>query len=335
MNYGIRVKFVLFGIVALAIMLVLYNTMVNQVAGDSTEYRADFTSASGLQAGDDVRAAGIRVGRVNRVELVEGATARVTFVVGADQALTDTSRLTVRYQNLLGQRYLSLSPGEQPGEVLEAGATVPSERTDPGFDLTTLLNGFEPLFATLQPEDVNQLAGSIVAVMQGEGGTVESLLAETAELTSDLASKDEVFGQVLDRLTPVLENLTAQDQALAGTIDELKALMTGLAEDRQAIGGSLAGISELSTATADLLAEARPDAVSTISSLRDVADLFVVNADQLRELLPAMSTATGAFARPMNSGTWLNTYLCAMNIDLQGTPVPLGLPDRQFSQVCR
>ena len=94
---------------------------------------------------------------------------------------------------------------------------MPSSRTDPGFDLTALLNGFEPLFATLEPEQINQLSSSIIAVMQGQGGTIESLLTETSTLTNHLADKDAVLGQVLDNLVPVLHDLASRGDELDQT----------------------------------------------------------------------------------------------------------------------
>src|SRR5699024_4955684 len=108
---------------------------------------------------------------------------------------------------------------------MKPGSTVPMERTNPGFDLTQLLNGFRPLFEALRPDDVNQLAASVVKVLQGEGGTVEGLLQKTATLTNFLADRDQVVGEVLDNLTPVLVDMAGQGDELRGAVLELKALM--------------------------------------------------------------------------------------------------------------
>ena len=115
-------------------------------------------------------------------------------------------------------------------------------RTGPGFDLTELLNGFRPLFEILQPGDVNQLATSMIKVLQGEGGTIEGLLGRRPELTNFVADRDEVIGEVMTNLTPVLENLAGQGGELRATVVELKNLMSGLARDRKSIGGSIDGI---------------------------------------------------------------------------------------------
>ncbi|GAA1727019.1 MlaD family protein [Aeromicrobium alkaliterrae] len=335
MNYGVRIKFLLFAAVALAIMLVIYNTMMNRVAGESTTYRADFTSVSGLRPGDDVRAAGVRVGRVESIGLTDDNAARVEFTLGAGQEITGTTTISVRYQNLLGQRYLALQPGDEPGEVLDAAEVIDAAQTDPGFDLTALLNGFEPLFDTLEPQAVNQLATSLVAVLQGEGGTVEALLQQTATLTQDLAAKDEIIGSVLTNLTPVLTDFTAQQAEFTTTVDRLSELMTGLAAERDTLTGSIDGMSELAQAAASLTQQIRPDLDTTIASLRGVADVLVGHQASLDQLFAVAPAGFDSFTRPTNTGTWLNMYICMISIELTpGTVIDLGNPAGPYSAVC-
>lgn len=329
------IKFGAFAVVAILVLVVLANTMNNRVSGSTRTYDADFASVSGLRAGDDVRAAGVKVGRVEEISLHANDRARVRFTLSADQPLYDTTRMIVRYQNLLGQRYLSLLRGADGGHRLADGTLVPESRTDPGFDLTALLNGFEPLFSSIEPDQVNQLATSIIAVMQGEGGTVESLLSETATLTEHLADKDEVLGAVLDNLTPVLENLADHGTELDTTIGQLHTLMTRLAEERTSIGGSIDGIGALSRATSSLVAEARPDLASDLASLRDTAALFAKARKQLSEVFATLPLTTEAFARPMSYGSWLNMHICNMGTEVDGHLVNFGSTAGPYSAVCR
>lgn len=328
-------KFGAFAVVSLMVLVVLANTMNNSLGGASRTYEADFASVSGLRSGDDVRAAGVKVGRVEHISLHDNSRARVRFTLSSDQPLYDTTRMVVRYQNLLGQRYLSLLRGADGGHRLADGSLVPESRTDPGFDLTALLNGFEPLFSSIEPDQVNQLASSIISVMQGEGGTVESLLSETATLTNHLADKDKVLGEVLDNLTPVLENLAAHGGEVDTTIDELGSLMTRLAKERTSIGDSIDGIGELSRATSSLLEEARPDVTRDVASLGRTARLLARTRKEMAEAFETLPLTTGAFARPMSYGTWLNIHICNMGTELDGHLVNFGSPDGPYSAVCR
>lgn len=329
------IKFGVFAAISAAMLLVLYNSMSNQVAGGTRPMKAEFTNVSGLRPGDDVRAAGVSVGRVQKVEVKADGRAAVDFILRKDQEIYDNTTMVVRYQNLLGQRYLALVPGSGRSRPLAADSVVPVSRTSPGFDLTALLNGFEPLFETLEPAQINKLSASIVAVLQGEGGTVQDLLDETASLSTKLANNDEVFGRVIDNLTPVLENMAAHGNDFDSTVDQLDALTSALAKERTTIGDSLAGLSELSSATSELVTKARPDLARDLRTLSGLSGILVDNSKTVGDVLDNLPLATDAFSRPMSHGSWLNIYLCNVAVGLAGVEVNLGGKAGPYSEVCR
>jgi phospholipid/cholesterol/gamma-HCH transport system substrate-binding protein len=332
---SIVIRFVAFALVSVFFAVVLVNTMVHQVGGDTHGFHAEFADVAGLRVGDDVRVAGVRVGRVQGISVGEGG-ADVDFDLDADQQLLETTKIVMRYQNLLGQRYLALVQGPDRGARLAAGTTVPLARTSPGFDLTELLNGFRPLFEALRPEDVNALAGSLVKVLQGEGGTVESLLAQTGRLTNFLADRDEVFGQVLDNLTPVLTDMAGKGTELQATVQELRALMTGLARDRKSIGASIDGMSELIGSTSDLLQQARVPTVQAVQRFRTVMDLFMVNKPEFVAALASFGSTLAALGRATSYESAVNIYLCSVIVDVGNTKLNLnGSGDGPWSEVCR
>ena len=332
----IAAKFAAFAIASALLMILLVNTMQNGVNGDTVEYTAEFADVSGLRIGDDVKAAGVRVGKVEDIAVTaEGAD--VTLTVVEDQPLLDTTKLVMRYQNLLGQRYIGLVQGPDRGAEIEDGDRIPVDRTDPGFDLTGLLNGFRPLFRVLQPGDVNTLATSLVKVLQGEGGTVEQLLRQTGRLTNFLADRDEVIGQVMTNLQPVLENLAGQDDELSATIGELRALMTGLARDRKSIGASIDGVSRLVGATSSLLKEVKVPLVRSTDQLVTVADMFERSRGNLEKAIPAFGRIFEALGRTTSYESALNVYVCSLSIaigaDSRGIN-PAG-DNGPWRQVCR
>jgi phospholipid/cholesterol/gamma-HCH transport system substrate-binding protein len=332
---SILVKLGAFVVVSIVLAVVLLNTMVNGVRGDNDTFHAKFADVAGLRSGDDVRVAGVRVGRVQDISVGHGG-AEVSFKVAADQPVLDSTRIVMRYQNLLGQRYLALVQGPDRGARLRPGATVPMSRTSPGFDLTELLNGFRPLFEALRPDDVNALATSLVKVLQGEGGTVESLLAQTGRLTNFLADRDEVFGQVLDNLTPVLTDMAGKGTELQATVQELRALMTGLARDRKSIGASIDGMSELIGSTSDLLQQARVPTVQAVQRFRTVMDLFMVNKPEFVAALASFGSTLAALGRATSYESAVNIYLCSVIVDVGNTKLNLnGSGDGPWSEVCR
>jgi phospholipid/cholesterol/gamma-HCH transport system substrate-binding protein len=324
-------KFVVFAVVSMLAFMLIYNTMQDEVSGDVVRYDAVFSDVSGLRVGDNVRVAGVQVGKVTSIE-VKGRQAEIGFTLKKTQPLLDTTKLVMRYQNLLGQRYLALDQGPKLGTKVQPGSTVPINRTDPGFDLTALLNGFRPLFAVLRPQDVNQLASTIVHVLQGEGGTVAQLLSETTKLTNFLADRDAIFGEIVTNLTPVLQNLAGQGNAINTTVAELKSLMTGLAKQRGTIGSSIEQISQLINQTSDFLVDARAPSIQLVRSLRLTTGMVVANLDAVKGAVkgfPQLVAALGRVTSYQNAG---NVYLCKLSLTASG--VTVSTPDGPRSKVC-
>ncbi len=293
---------------------VLAATISNRGYGEATTYRAEFTDATGLVDGDDVRIAGVRVGNVSGIKVVRQSVAEVTFTVRADRPLPASTTAAIRYRNLVGQRYVSLTQG--PGDVggrLAANGVIPIERTRPALDLTVLFDGFQPLFQALDPTQINRLSYEIVQVLQGEGGTVEDLLASTASLTSTLASRDAVIGRLVTNLNAVLGVVDQRDRQLSTTIADLQRFVSGLAADRRAIGDSLAGINDLASATAGLLAEARPPLRGDIDQLGRVSRNLNDSRDVVDGVLQRLPGKLATITRTATYGSWFNFYLCSFD----------------------
>ena len=197
---------------------------------------------------------------MEKVEVHDRTLARVTISVDKERRLSESTKAAVRYRNLVGQRYIALVEGAGASTPLKAGATIPLDQTTPALDLTVLFNGFKPLFTALSPKDINEFSFEIIQTLQGEGSSINSLLAHTASLTSTLADRDAVIGRTLDNLNSVLGTVDQRDQKLSELILQLQRFISGLSEDREAIGASLTNISGLADATAGLVEEARPGA---------------------------------------------------------------------------
>ncbi len=332
---GPALKLMTFAVLSILLLTMLYNTMANRTDGDTVTYRAVFADVSGLRTGDDVRVAGVKVGRVQVIE-VKGRNAQVEFDLSESQPLLNTTDLVIRYQNLLGQRYVSVVQSGKQGEPLEQGATVPLEHTSPGFDLTALLNGFRPLFAVLEPEDVNKLSQTIIKVLQGEGGTVEQLLRQTARLTNFLGDREQIFDQVVTNLVPVLRNVQGQGSELRDTLQELGALMRGLAENRKVFGRSLDSVSRLAGTTNSLLREARRPLVDDLSKVRRLMGMYAGQSKRFAASIDAFGGVVSIVATAVSYVSALNAYLCNLDMTLFGVEVfGTGSSGRGNTKVCR
>jgi len=309
---GPAVGVTLFAVVSVVMTMLVAGTLMKGPGTDPKEYTAVFKDTNGLSEGDDVRMAGVRVGRVQKRELDDGM-ARVTFTVSGDQTVYDDSRAEINFLNLIGQRYLDITRGSGR-QRLSPGATIPVSRTSPGLDLTALFNAFKPLFDLLRPADVNKLAGEITAVLQGQGPTINDLMAQTAKLTSHLAERDEVIGRVITNMSVVMQTTAAHREDLSELIRQLTTLTHGLAGDRQQIGTALDSMSQLSVAMDDLVRRTRRPLTDDIGHINTLAGLVNKQTDLLSKGLRGTPKLLDAYARSMSYGTWLNTYICSMSL---------------------
>lgn len=283
----------------------------------TTGYRALFTDASGLHSGDAVRISGVESGRVGDVSITPDGTALVEFTVDSSAPLTDDAAAAVRYQNLVGDRYLDVDPGAS-GLLLSDDATLPLDRTSPALDLDELLGGFKPLFGVLAPEEVNALSAELIALLQGQDATVESVLARTASIATTLADRDVVIGRVIDNLDATVATLADRRDTLAVALDRAADLSRGLAEERQTWGNALDHIDTAAADVAALFEEARTPLQGTVTELGRTAAQLDSGRGTLDSVLSRLPETYAALSRLGVYGNFFNYYLCALKVKFTG-----------------
>jgi phospholipid/cholesterol/gamma-HCH transport system substrate-binding protein len=236
----------------------------------------------------------------------------------------------IYYKNLVGQRYIELGQGTGAvGRVLAAGGTIPLAQTAPALNLTLLFNGFQPLFEALSPGDVNQLATEIIQVLQGEGTTMDSLLANVGTLTTTLAGKSQVIDSVIGNLNAVVTTINSRGNALGSLVTTMQQLISGLAADRQPIGNAISAMSGLTNATAGLLQGVRPPLKSDIASLGALSSTLAANSGTIATFLQNLPVKEEDIARLASYGSWFNLYECGATttgVQVVYGPVPVGVP---------
>jgi phospholipid/cholesterol/gamma-HCH transport system substrate-binding protein len=287
--------------------------------GEKTrQYFAEFTNVTGLENNDFVRIAGVEVGQVKNVEIQPDTTALVEFTADDSVVLTEGSRAVIRYDDLIGGRYLALEEGTGATKKLNAGDTIPLARTSPALDLDALIGGFRPLFSALDPDQVNALSGQLITALQGQGGTINSFLAQTAALTTTLADRDQLIGQVIVNLNVVLGSLGDQSDQFGKAVDALAQLVEGLAERRTDISNGLAYTNEAAGTVADLLSQARPPLKKTIDETDRAAGIVVADHEYFDNLINTLPDAYQALARQGIYGDFFSFYLCDVVLKLNG-----------------
>ncbi len=274
-------------------------------------YGAMFNDVSGLATGDDVRAAGVEVGRVNGLTLQPDNKVLVSFTSSNAVPVTRSTTLTVRYKDLVGNRYLEINAPTTAASPLTNGAVIPASHTQPALSLDALYNGFQPLFQGLQPAQINQLTAELITVFQGEGGTIDGLLGSIGSLTSTLANRDQVIGQVIGNLNSVLGTVRQHDSQLSDTVVQLQQLISGLAADRDPIGQSFGRIAGLAGNVSGLLGAARPDISGDVHQVDRLATLLNGDSAFISNNLQALPAEYQRLNRLGLQGSFFSFYLCS------------------------
>ena len=203
--------------------------------GPSNTYHANFIDATRLKPGQKVRISGVPVGSVKDVKLNPNNTVDVAFSVDKRYTVYSSTRAVIRYENLVGDRFLEITSG--PGELrkLRPGATIDQQHTQPALDLDALLGGLRPVLKGLDATKVNTISSYVIELLQGQGGALSNLLADTNAFGSTLGARDQAIGAVIDNLNAVLTTVDAKGAQFSASVDELQKLEIGRASCRERV----------------------------------------------------------------------------------------------------
>src|SRR5246500_591255 len=312
------VRVALFTVVCLAFVFVLV-TVFGQFRFDTrASYSAVFSNVSGLKGGNFVRIAGVEVGKVKGLKLRKDGTVNVDFAIDRGLTLTEGTKAAVRYENLIGDRYLSLEEGAGSTRKILPGTTIPLARTSPALDVDALIGGFRPLFRALDPDQVNALSGQLLRVFQGQGATISSVLGQTSALTTTLANRDKLIGGVITNLNTVLHTFGARDKQFSDGLDKLSQLVGALADRKSDITTGVAYINAAAASVADLLTVARQPIKDTVVQTDRVSGQIEADHDFVEDLVKTLPDAYQVLARNGLYGDYFGFYLCDAILKLNG-----------------
>jgi phospholipid/cholesterol/gamma-HCH transport system substrate-binding protein len=281
-------------------------------------YSAVFTNVSGLQAGQFVRIGGVEVGKVQSVVIQPDTTVVVDFGVDESVVLTHGTRAVIRYDDLIGGRYLALEEGAGGTRRLPPGGTIPLSNTSPALDLDALIGGFRPLFRALDPDQVNALSGQLISAFQGQGDTINAFFTQTAALTTKLGDRDRLIGEVITNLNTVLGSLSDENTQFAKAVEALSKTVGTLAEHKDDISTSIAYTNDAAGAAADLLSQARQPTREVLAETDRVSGLIAQDRAYLDSLLSTLPSKYQTLSRFGLYGDYFSFYLCDAVLKVNG-----------------
>jgi phospholipid/cholesterol/gamma-HCH transport system substrate-binding protein len=216
--------------VAVVLFILLSNTLTNPVAINTRTYTAEFTDASGLHPDGDVRVRGVRVGKVESVDLArhDGQNvAQVKFTLDQQYGILAISRLAIKFQALTGVRYLDVTNAAEGYTAADLVTQVPTSMTQPSFDVTALFNGLQPVLATLSPEEINTFTANAASFLTGDGSGLAPLLDSLRRLTEFVSNRQEVVATLMSNLSQVADAIESKSKQFIHIIDLINQPVDG------------------------------------------------------------------------------------------------------------
>lgn len=285
------------------------------------EVTAQFSDATGLLQGDVVKAAGVTVGRVQAIS-VEDGVAKVVIAVEEEARIPDDVRAQVRFRNLIGQRMITFvqpDPRSSSGGVLEPGAVIPLDRTDPAFDLSALFNGLRPLIRSTSPDDINTVARTLVEALKGRDDEVAGFLRNVADISEVLASKDAELTSLLENVNLVTDELKGRGGQLNATLADLNSFFGALQESRADLDVALQTLDTSATRFGRIIEANDANIAGELDDLRILFDAIDDKRDDLRGALRALPDFLVGVERVTTYGQWGNGHLVHVCKDDFGT----------------
>ncbi|MET1072532.1 MAG: MCE family protein [Umezawaea sp.] len=294
-------------LIALLLLAAFYSDDL-PIIGSGTTYSAEFSEAAGLVSGNEVRVAGVKVGKVTKVKL-DGDRVRVSFKV-KDAWVGDRTTATIRIKTLLGQKYVALDP--QGALPLDPGKPIPKDRTLAPYDVNEAFNG---LATTVGQIDTKQLADSFEVLSQtfeGSSDSVRGALDGLSALSKTISSRDEQLAKLLGNTKDISRTLADRNEQFEKLLSDGNLLLGELRKRKDAISLLLRGTRDLSTELTGLVADNNAQLRPALEQLERVTTMLQRNQDSLEKGISLMAPFYRVFANTLGNGRWFDVYICGL-----------------------
>ncbi|MGW8816163.1 MlaD family protein [Gordonia terrae] len=319
------IRLAVLGIAAALIVTLIVAAIQRPVAGETVDYRATFGDVFGLTQNADVRLRGVQIGKVTGIDLTDDARAEVGFHIQDEHRLRTSDKLSIRFQNLTGQRYLEVIRGEATAPEVTDGSLVTN--TADSFDITTVFNGLRPLLSAADPEVYNRLATNLVALIDGGSDDMGPVLEDISLLASYASDRTAVMETIVGNLEQISVEINGRSENLAAILKVFHSIFMPIATrmeeflslmDKGSIELSeilrvtdalaLMGLGARSTSddVNQKITEVIPDTRAAVRSLSLLPGLLESLNKVIPQADPARSCSNGEVAMPVTAGVLLN-----------------------------
>jgi virulence factor Mce-like protein len=325
---GALVRFIAFAAVTLLLTFYIAGQIMGASFNDRYRLVATFDDVTGLLDGDQVKVAGMPVGRVTDINVKNGK-AEVRMEVDETLRLPSDTMAAVRWRNLIGQRMIYLEPGRSQ-TLLGDGARVPHTRSV--VDLGEIVNNLGPLTRSLDPAQINQVLNAFATLLDGNEGNINLLIQNLDGLLQTFAARRQVVEQMTSDYTTVSDAVARRDRQIAQSVDNLAQLTDVFAKNRRLLDDAVVEISGVTTNLNAILGGNETQLGRIIRNLARFTETARLNIDQLEKMVQKMPLTLRDLFAAGNGGHYIRANVLCINIVQGPCPFPMNLPPRNPRQ---
>ncbi|MET0997694.1 MAG: MCE family protein [Marmoricola sp.] len=292
--------------VILALLVIAFRAQDMPLIGGGDTYRAAFAEGGGLKPNDEVRIAGVRVGKVTGVEL-DGNKVIATFKVKTPSKFGTETAAAIKVKTLLGAMFIALEPAG-PGQLKE-DSTIPVSRTKSPYNVVQAFSGLADRAERIDTDRLAKSIDTLADLTKDTPAAFQSTLRGLSRLSETVASRNEQIGELLGNLDTVSGVLAERDEDIIALMKDSDVLMRALVARRAAVHQLLVSTSRLSNELTLLVRQTRADLKPALSNLQGVVNVLLKNQANLDESLRLMAPFYRVFANTLGSGPWFDTWI--------------------------
>ncbi len=289
-----------------ALLVVAFKAGDLPLIGGGDTYKASFSEAGGIKPNDEVRIAGVRIGKVTDVDLA-GDHVDVTFKVDTPSKFGTETAAAIKVKTLLGAMYIALDP-EGPGQLKE-DSTIPVSRTTSPYDVVEAFSGLAERAEQIDTDKLAESLNTLAALTKDTPAAFQSTLRGLSRLSQTVASRNDQIGELLKNLNTVSGVLADRDKDIISLMQNSDALMRELVKRREAVHQLLVSTSTFSKELTLLVQQSRADLKPALDNLEGVVNLLNKNQSNLDESLRLMAPFYRVFGNTLGTGPWFDTWI--------------------------
>lgn len=284
---------------------------------DAKTFSAELDEAAGLVVGDDVRIAGVDVGRVNAIRLERGL-AVVDFEVDDEVEPTTTWAAGARWRNAIGQRFLYLYPGDG-GVPLPEGSTITESVAV--ADLAAFVNQVTPLLEAIDPASQNKLTEALNDVLIGREDDIQNLVVNLSDLAATVAAEEPEIRAVIGNANSLLGEYNNREAQLTAFIDQLSLVASTLANRNGELLDAAVDLTTVQRELGRLISTNDDGLAESLDNLEQITDSIAGQRGSLEDVLASTRQGFASYFLTSRQGQWFNVRGVVVQVQAGGSVV--------------